>query len=184
MKNIINFKKFNEEISLKRAAAGLALATGLALNPSASKGQITGTDIQKYEMPKTAKNLVGKVKRGPILIADLSYEDTNSDRKLYTLRFLDANTSYRNTGLKTEVLESIKFAASDQEINSLHSFLHKMLDQPNTFSQEVNLGENRIKVVTQKVGFGIAKMVNVALHVNDTMVFGLSEKEIDKLFDK
>ena len=34
MKNISNFEEFNEEISLKKAAAGLALAAGLSMSPN------------------------------------------------------------------------------------------------------------------------------------------------------
>lgn len=180
-RHLQSFNEFNESSSFRKAATGLALAAGLAFNPPSATGQIKGTEFQKYEMPKTATNILGKVKRGPILIADLSFERTESDANLYTLRFLDANTSYRNTGLKTEVMESIKFSATNAEIDDLYNFLKKMIDQPNTFKKEISVGENSIVVITQKAGFG---MTNVAIHINETMVFGLSDKEIDKLFGK
>ena len=68
-----------------------------------------------------AQNVVGNVKRGPYLIAELTVINGDTSN-LYKLRFLD---------VRKEILKSIEFNSKQSQIDELYLFFTKMLSEKN-----------------------------------------------------
>lgn len=117
-----------------------------------------------------AQNIVGNVKRGPYLIAELSFKSVDTTNT-YKLRYLDASS---------QILKSIEFVININQLDELYTFISKMLSEKNGSSNEMQIGKNKISVTTQKmIGFK-----NVLITIDESSNFGMNEKEINKLFGK
>lgn len=116
------------------------------------------------------QNVIGKVTRGPYLIAELSVMN-NETTDQYKLRYLDAST---------QVLKSIEFVSNQAKIDDLYLFCIKILSEKNGFSSDIQIGRFKLNVTNQKmVGFK-----NILVTLDDSSNFGLNQKELNKLFDK
>ena len=117
-----------------------------------------------------AQNVVGNVKRGPYLIAELSFKSVDTTNT-YKLRYLDA---------KFDVLKSIEFDANQQFIDEVYNFFTKMLIEKNGVSNDIQIGKYKFNVTTQKM----MGMRNVLITIDESSNFGLNGNEINKLFGK
>jgi hypothetical protein len=117
-----------------------------------------------------AQNVVGNVKRGPYLIAELSYKSVDTTNT-YKLRFLDA---------KLDILKSIEFNANQQFIDELFNFFTKMVNENNGVSKDIQIGKFKLNATTQKM----MGMRNILITIDESSNFGLNGKEINKLFGK
>ena len=117
-----------------------------------------------------AQNVVGNVKRGPYLIAELSFKSVDTTNT-YKLRYLDA---------KFDILKSIEFNANQQFIDEIYNFLTKMLTEKNGVSNDMQIGKFKLNATTQKM----MGMRNIVITIDETSNFGLNGNEISKLFGK
>jgi hypothetical protein len=117
-----------------------------------------------------AQNVVGKVKRGPILIAELSYAD-GADSTQFKLRYLDSFSG---------ILKSIQFSSKDIQLESLHASLSGLLSKENGASEDFEISDTAINATTQKM----VGLKNVVITINESSNFGLNGNEIYKLFGK
>jgi len=114
--------------------------------------------------------VVGSVKRGYALIAELSFVKKDSVQ-IYTWKYLDAGSM---------ALKSIKFESTTENLNQFYLILKDMLKQKNGTIKEITVGDNSVSLTTQKIiGFR-----NILITVNESSYFGLNGKEINKLFGK
>ena len=117
-----------------------------------------------------AQNVVGKVKRGPILIAELIIINGDTSNQ-YKLRFLD---------VRKQILKSIEFNSNQSEIDQLYLFFTKMLSEKNGESGDIQIGKYKINATNQK----IFSLKNIVITIDEEYNFGLNGKEINKLFGK
>ena len=117
-----------------------------------------------------AQEDIGSVKRGYVLIAQLTVKKEDSSN-VYKLRFLDAST---------ETLKSIDFKYTETQLDELYIFLNNMLTEKNGTTKDLEIGNNKLTVTTQKM-MGLR---NVLITVNENYSFGLNGKELSKLFKK
>jgi hypothetical protein len=117
-----------------------------------------------------AQNVVGNVKRGPYLIAELSFKSVDTTNT-YKLRYLDA---------KLDVLKSIEFDANQQFVDELYNFFTKMLAEKNGVSNDKQIGKFKVNATTQKM----MGMRNILITIDESSNFGLNGNEINKLFGK
>lgn len=117
-----------------------------------------------------AQNIVGNVKRGPYLIAELSFKSVDTTNT-YKLRYLDASS---------QILKSIEFVTNINQLDKLYTFISKMLSEKNGSNNEMQIGKNKISVTTQKM----IGLKNVLINIDESSNFGMNEKEINKLFGK
>lgn len=117
-----------------------------------------------------AQNVVGNVKRGPYLIAELSFKSVDTTNT-YKLRYLDA---------KFDVLKSIEFDANQQFIDELYNFLTKMVGEKNGVSNDIQIGKFKLNATTQRM----MGMRNILITIDESSNFGLNSNEINKLFGK
>lgn len=117
-----------------------------------------------------AQDIVGNVKRGPYLIAELSFKSVDTT-KTYKLRYLDA---------KFDILKSIEFDANQQFIDELYNFFIKMLTEKNGVSNDIQIGKFKLNATTQKM----MGMRNILITIDESSSFGLNGNEINKLFGK
>jgi len=117
-----------------------------------------------------AQNAIGSVKRGPILIAELSSKkvDTTS---IYKLRYADASTG---------ILKSIEFNANQQFIDELYSTFTRMLVEKNGTNIDIQVGKFKVNITTQKM----MGLKNILITIDESSNFGLAGGEINKLFNK
>lgn len=135
-----------------------------SFNANARKLDFT-TDVVKDSL-----KVVGNVKRGPYLIAELSVLN-NETANQYKLRYLDAST---------QLLKSIEFVSTQSQLDELYLFFTKMLSEKNGVSNEIQIDKYKFNATTQKmIGFK-----NVLITINESSNFGISEKELNKLFGK
>ena len=117
-----------------------------------------------------SQSIVGNVKRGPYLIAELSYVNDDTTNQ-YKLKYLDAST---------QILKSIEFHANKNQLEELYTFLTKMISEKNGVSNDKLIGKNKLNATTQKmIGFK-----NVLITIDENSNFGLNGNEINKLFGK
>lgn len=117
-----------------------------------------------------AQNVVGNVKRGPYLIAELSFKSVDTINT-YKLRYLDA---------KFDVLKSIEFDANQQFIDEVYNFFTKMLAEKNGVSNDIQIGKFKLNATTQKM----MGMRNILITIDESSNFGLNSNEVNKLFGK
>ena len=117
-----------------------------------------------------AQDIIGSVKRGPYLIAELSIKARDTTN-FYKLRFLDPSS---------EILKSIEFHCSEKQLEELYIFFKDMLTKKNGTSNNIQVGKYTFNVTTQKM-MGLR---NLAIQINEDYHFGLNGKEIDKLMNK
>ena len=117
-----------------------------------------------------AQNVIGNVKRGPYLIAELTFKSVDTTNT-YKIRYLDA---------KFDVLKSIEFNANQQFMDEVYSFFTKMLTEKNGVSNDIQIGKFKLNVTTQKM----MGMRNVVITIDESSNFGLNGNEINKLFGK
>ena len=117
-----------------------------------------------------AQTAVGNVKRGPYLIAELSFKSVDTTNT-YKLRYLDA---------KSDILKSIEFIANQNLIDEIYTFFTKMLIEKNGVSNDIQIGKYKFNVTTQKM----MGMKNVLITIDESSNFGLNGNEINKLFGK
>lgn len=117
-----------------------------------------------------AQNIIGNVKRGPYLIAELSVSKTDSS-EVFKLRYLDSSS---------EILKTTLFNANQQKIDELYLFFSNMISQNNGTSNDFKIDNSIINATTQKM-MGLR---NILITVNESSNFGLNLKEINKLFGK
>jgi hypothetical protein len=117
-----------------------------------------------------AQNAVGNVKRGPYLIAELSFKSIDTVNT-YKLKYLDASTS---------ILKSIEFNANQQFIDELYNIFTKMLVEKNGASNDIEVGKFKVNITTQKM-MGLRGLL---ITINESSSFGLGGSEISKLFNK
>lgn len=118
----------------------------------------------------SAQEVIGNVKRGPMLIAELSVKRLDTLNN-YKLRFLDSSK---------EILKSVNFNCTEAELNSLYTLFQNKLLEKNGSSEDLLLGDLQFNLTTQKIsGFS-----NILVTINESFSFGLSKKEIDRLFGK
>ena len=116
------------------------------------------------------QNIVGNVKRGPYLIAELSFKSVDTTNT-YKLRYLDA---------KFDILKSIEFDANLQFIDEIYKFFTKMLAEKNGVSDDIQIGKFKLNATTQKM----MGMKNILITIDESSNFGLNGNEINKLFGK
>ncbi len=117
-----------------------------------------------------SQSIVGNVKRGPFLIAELSVKISDTSN-LYKLKYLDA---------KSEILKSIEFNMNQIQIDSLYSTFYNMLSEKNGTSKDFEIGKHKVSVTTQKM-MGLR---NVLITLNESSNFGLNGNELNRLFNK
>ena len=117
-----------------------------------------------------AQTAVGNVKRGPYLIAELSFKSIDTTNT-YKLRYLDA---------KSDILKSIEFIANQNLIDEIYIFFNKMLVEKNGVSNDIQIGKYKFNLTTQKM----MGMKNVLITIDESSNFGLNGNEINKLFGK
>ena len=117
-----------------------------------------------------AQNVLGNVKRGPYLIAELSFK-TIDTTNIYKLKYLDA---------KSDILKSIEFNANQNLIDELYLFFTKMLAEKNGANNDIQIGKYKFNTTTQKM----MGMKNILITIDENSNFGLNNKEINKLFGK
>ena len=117
-----------------------------------------------------AQTVIGNVKRGPNLIAELSVNKTDS-LEVFKLRYLDASSL---------VLKSSMFKVNQDKIDELYLFFSNMITQSNGTSNDFKIDNLNINATTQKV-MGLR---NILITFNESSNFGLNLKEINKLFGK
>jgi len=117
-----------------------------------------------------AQNVVGNVKRGPYLIAELTVINGDTSN-LYKLRFLD---------VRKEILKSIEFNSKQSQIDELYLFFTKMLSEKNGESADMLMGKYKINATNQKM----LGLKNIVITIDEEYNFGLNGKEINKLFGK
>ena len=117
-----------------------------------------------------AQNVVGNVKRGPYLIAELTVINGDTSN-LYKLRFLD---------VRKEILKSIEFNSKQSQIDELYLFFTKMLSEKNGESADMLMGKYKINATNQKM----VGLKNIVITIDEEYNFGLNGKEINKLFGK
>jgi hypothetical protein len=117
-----------------------------------------------------AQNVVGNVKRGPYLIAELTVINGDTSN-LYKLRFLD---------VRKEILKSIEFNSKQSQIDELYLFFTKMLSEKNGESGDMQIGKYKINATNQKM----LGLKNIVITIDEEYNFGLNGKEINKLFGK
>jgi|LakMenEpi03Aug12_release.lakeMendotaPanAssembly.Ray.scaffolds.fasta_scaffold850358_2 hypothetical protein len=117
-----------------------------------------------------AQNIVGNVKRGPYLIAELSFKSVDTTTT-YKLRYLDS---------KFDILKSIEFDVNEKFIDELYNFFTKILNEKNGFSEDIQIGKFKLNATSQKM-MGIR---NIIITIDESSNFGLNGKEINKLFGK
>ena len=117
-----------------------------------------------------AQNIVGNVKRGPYLIAELSFKSVDTTNT-YKLRYLDASS---------QILKSIDFNSSVNQLDEIYNFLFKMLSEKNGSINEMQIGKIKMSATTQKM----IGLKNVLITIDESSNFGLNEKEIKQLFGK
>lgn len=123
-----------------------------------------------FSITTYSQNIVGNVKRGPYLIAELSFKSVDTTNT-YKIRYLDASS---------QILKSIEFVTNINQLDELYTFISKMLSEKNGSNKEMQIGVIKISATTQKmVGFK-----NVLITINESSNFGMNEKEINKLFGK
>ncbi len=141
-------------------------------------GSVTSYAIT-YEEPvyliKSAKQdyvVLGKVKRGYLLIAELSVKKSlDSDSNLYRLRYLDATTG---------VQKSLTFVSTDSDISKLRLLLLDHITKKNGETSDLKIGSSSFVITTQK----IMGLRNILFTVNEYSSFGLNGSEIKNLFGK
>jgi hypothetical protein len=117
-----------------------------------------------------SQTIIGSVKRGPFLIAELSVNKTDSS-DVFKLRYLDAST---------DLLKSTLLKVNQSKIEELYIFFSKMMEGSNGSSGDFQIGNATFNATTQKmVGFK-----NILITINESANFGLNQKEINKLFGK
>jgi hypothetical protein len=117
-----------------------------------------------------AQNVVGNVKRGPYLIAELTVMNGDTSNQ-YKLRFLD---------VRKEILKSIEFNSNQSKIDELYLFFTKMLSEKNGESGDIQIGKYKINATNQKM----LGLKNIVITIDEEYNFGLNGKEINKLFGK
>jgi hypothetical protein len=117
-----------------------------------------------------SQTIIGNVKRGPMLIAELSVSNSDS-LEVYKLRYLDASSS---------ILKSTSFKANHEKLDELYLFFANMITQSNGSSSDIKIDNTFFNATTQKM-MGLR---NIAITVNESSNFGLNLKEINKLFGK
>lgn len=117
-----------------------------------------------------AQTVIGNVKRGPNLIAELSVNKTDS-LEVFKLRYLDASSL---------VLKSSMFKVNQDKIDELYLFFSNIITQSNGTSNDFKIDNLNINATTQKV-MGLR---NILITFNESSNFGLNLKEINKLFGK
>jgi hypothetical protein len=117
-----------------------------------------------------AQTIIGNVKRGPYLIAELSVSKTDSS-EVFKLRYLDSTT---------EILKSTLFKVNQDKIEELYLFFSNMIPQNNGTSNDFKIDNSTINATTQKM-MGLR---NIRITINESSNFGLNLKEINKLFGK
>lgn len=117
-----------------------------------------------------SQTIIGNVKRGPMLIAELSVSNSDS-LEVYKLRYLDASSS---------ILKSTSFKANHEKLDELYLFFANMITQSNGSSSDIKIDNTSFNATTQKM-MGLR---NIAITVNESSNFGLNLKEINKLFGK
>lgn len=117
-----------------------------------------------------AQNVIGNVKRGPYLIAELSVNKIDSS-EVFKLRYLDSTS---------EILKSTSFKADQFKIDELYQFFSKMVSENNGTSNDYKIDNTLFNATTQKM-MGLR---NILITVNESSNFGLNLKEINKLFGK
>jgi hypothetical protein len=117
-----------------------------------------------------SQNVIGNVKRGFILIAELTSKEADSSNA-YKLRFLDASSN---------ILKSIEFNATTKELDDLYESLIKQLPEKNGTSSDLKIGDNKLNITTQKM-MGLR---NLLITINETFNFGLNGNELKRLFGK
>jgi len=117
-----------------------------------------------------AQTIIGNVKRGYMLIAELSVSKTDST-DIFKLRYLDSSS---------EILKTISFNANQEKIDELYQFFSNMITQNNGSSNDYKIGSISFNATTQKM-MGLR---NILITVNESSNFGLNLKEINKLFGK
>jgi hypothetical protein len=117
-----------------------------------------------------AQTIIGNVKRGPYLIAELSVSKSDSS-EIFKLRYLDS---------ATDMLKSTLFKVNQDKIEELYLFFSNMISQNNGTSNDFKIDNSTINATTQKM-MGLR---NILITVNESSNFGLNLKEINKLFGK
>ena len=117
-----------------------------------------------------SQTIIGNVKRGPMLIAELSVSNSDS-LEVYKLRYLDASST---------ILKSTSFKANHEKLDELYLFFANMITQNNGSSSDIKIDNTSFNATTQKM-MGLR---NIAVTVNESSNFGLNLKEINKLFGK
>ena len=117
-----------------------------------------------------SQNVLGNVKRGPFLIAELSFKSIDTTNT-YKLRYLDA---------KLEILKSIDFNENQKFIDELYNFFTKMLSEKNGVSNDIQIGKLKLNATTQKM----MGMRNIVITIDESSNFGLNGNELNKLFGK
>lgn len=119
-----------------------------------------------------SQTLVGNVKRGPILIAELSVKNSETDSvHLYKLKYLDSST---------DIIKSIEFKATVNKVDAFYNVLINLLQEKNGTNVDYEFENVKLNLTTQKmVGFK-----NILLTVNENSNFGLNGNELKKLFGK
>ena len=117
-----------------------------------------------------AQTIIGNVKRGPYLIAELSVTKTDSS-EVFKLRYLDSTS---------EILKSTSFKADQSKIDELYQFFSKMVSENNGTSNDYKIDNTLFNATTQKM-MGLR---NILITINESSNFGLNLKEINKLFGK
>ena len=116
-----------------------------------------------------AQDNIGSVKRGSMLIADLSVKKGDTTN-IYKLRFLDATS---------DILKSIEFNYTEKQLKELYLLLKGMLSEKNGTSKDIQIGKHSLNITTQK----IMGLRNLAIQVNEEYRFGLNGRELDKLIN-
>ncbi len=117
-----------------------------------------------------AQTIIGNVKRGPMLIAELSVSNSDS-LEVFKLRYLDASST---------ILKSTSFKANQGKLDELYLFFVNMITQSNGSSSDIKIDNTSFNATTQKV-MGLR---NILITVNESSNFGLNLKEINKLFGR
>lgn len=117
-----------------------------------------------------SQTIIGNVKRGPMLIAELSVSNSDS-LEVYKLRYLDASST---------ILKSTSFKANHEKLDELYLFFANMITQSNGSSSDIKIDNTTFNATTQK----IMGLRNIAITINESSNFGLNLKEINKLFGK
>jgi hypothetical protein len=117
-----------------------------------------------------AQTIIGNVKRGYMLIAELSVSKSDSS-DVFKLRYLDSSS---------EILKTTSFNANQEKIDELYQFFSNMITQNNGSSNDYKIGSISFNATTQKM-MGLR---NILITVNESSNFGLNLKEINKLFGK